>query len=162
GKLPASPGEPACLVLSGGNIDPTLLIRVIRHGLTAAGRYLLLRVALDDRPGELHRLTGVLADLGLNVVDIEHHRSGVHLAVGQGAGPLDGGEDLADPAVGVGDGSLGDLGPGPAGVHPAVGQLEADPAEPGGGVVDAAVAPVPQTDRLLHGHVVDHRVEAVV
>jgi threonine dehydratase len=83
GKLPAGSGDAACLVLSGGNIDPTLLIRVIRHGLTAAGRYLLLRVALDDRPGELHRLTGVLADLGLNVVDIEHHRSGVHLAVGE-------------------------------------------------------------------------------
>ena len=83
GKLPADPTSPACLVLSGGNIDPTLLIRVIRHGLTAAGRYLLLRVALDDRPGELHRLTGILADLGLNVIDIEHHRSGVHLAVGE-------------------------------------------------------------------------------
>jgi threonine dehydratase len=73
--------DPACLVLSGGNIDPTLLIRVIRHGLTAAGRYLLLRITLHDRPGELHRLTGVLAGLGLNVVDIEHHRSGVHPAV---------------------------------------------------------------------------------
>ena len=82
GKLPPS-DEPACLVLSGGNIDPTLLIRVIRHGLTAAGRYLLLRITLADRPGELHRLTGVLAELGLNVVDIEHHRSGVHLAVGE-------------------------------------------------------------------------------
>ena len=81
GKLPDGNGEAACLLLSGGNIDPTLLIRVIRHGLTAAGRYLLLRVALHDRPGELHRLTGVLAGLGLNVVDIEHHRSGVHLAV---------------------------------------------------------------------------------
>jgi threonine dehydratase len=81
GKLPDAGGEAACLLLSGGNIDPTLLIRVIRHGLTAAGRYLLLRVALHDRPGELHRLTGVLAGLGLNVVDIEHHRSGVHLAV---------------------------------------------------------------------------------
>ena len=81
GKLPADDGEPACLLLSGGNIDPTLLIRVIRHGLTAVGRYLILRVALHDRPGELHRLTGVLAGLGLNVVDIEHHRSGVHLAV---------------------------------------------------------------------------------
>ena len=79
-KLPDDGGA-ACLLLSGGNIDPTLLIRVIRHGLTAAGRYLLLRVALHDRPGELHRLTGVLADLGLNVVDIEHHRSGVHLPV---------------------------------------------------------------------------------
>ncbi|HEY4408822.1 MAG TPA: threonine ammonia-lyase [Acidimicrobiia bacterium] len=80
GKLPPS-DDPACLVLSGGNIDPTLLMRVIRHGLTAAGRYLVLRIALADRPGELHRLTGVLADLGVNVVDIEHHRSGVHLAV---------------------------------------------------------------------------------
>ena len=80
GKLPDG-DETVCLVLSGGNIDPTLLIRVIRHGLTAAGRYLILRVALHDRPGELHRLTGLLADLGLNVVDIEHHRSGVHLAV---------------------------------------------------------------------------------
>ena len=81
GKLPDSDGDAACLVLSGGNIDPTLLIRVIRHGLTAAGRYLILRIALHDQPGELHRLTGVLAELGLNVVDIEHHRSGVHLAV---------------------------------------------------------------------------------
>jgi len=81
GKLPGDEGEAACLLLSGGNIDPTLLIRVIRHGLTAAGRYLVLRVALHDRPGELHRLTGVLAGLGLNVVDIEHHRSGIHLAV---------------------------------------------------------------------------------
>ena len=81
GKLPADDGEAACLLLSGGNIDPTLLIRVIRHGLTAAGRYLILRVNLHDRPGELHRLTGELAGLGLNVVDIEHHRSGVHLAV---------------------------------------------------------------------------------
>jgi threonine dehydratase len=83
GKLPHAPGEPVGLVLSGGNIDPTLLIRVIRHGLTAAGRYLVLRIALADRPGELHRLTGVLAGLGLNVVDIEHHRSGVNVAVGE-------------------------------------------------------------------------------
>jgi threonine dehydratase len=81
GKLGDSDGDAACLLLSGGNIDPTLLIRVIRHGLTAAGRYLLLLVLLQDRPGELHRLTGLLADLGLNVVDIEHHRSGVRLAV---------------------------------------------------------------------------------
>jgi threonine dehydratase len=72
------PGEgTACLVLSGGNVDPTLLMRVISHGLSAAGRYLLLRIILHDRPGELHRLLGVLAGLGLNVVDVEHHRSGL-------------------------------------------------------------------------------------
>ena len=80
-KLPDDDGGAACLLLSGANIDPTLLIRVIRHGLSAAGRYLILRIALQDRPGELHRLTGVMAGLGLNVVDIEHHRSGVHVAV---------------------------------------------------------------------------------
>ena len=71
----------ACLVLSGGNVDPTLLMRVIGHGLSAAGRYLLLRITLHDRPGELHRLLGVLAGLGLNVIDVEHHRSGLDLPV---------------------------------------------------------------------------------
>ncbi|MGH9040373.1 MAG: threonine ammonia-lyase [Acidimicrobiia bacterium] len=83
GRLPGGSSAPTCLVLSGGNVDPTLLIRVIRHGLSAAGRYLLLRIALHDRPGELHRLTGILAELGLNVVDVEHHRSGVNLPVGE-------------------------------------------------------------------------------
>jgi threonine dehydratase len=80
GRL-GSAEDPACLVLSGGNVDPTLLMRVIRHGLSAAGRYLLLSVALHDRPGELHRLVGVLAGLGLNVVDVEHHRTGIDLPV---------------------------------------------------------------------------------
>jgi threonine dehydratase len=80
-RLGGPADQPACLVLSGGNVDPTLLVRVIRHGLSAAGRYLLLRINLHDRPGELHRLLGVLADLGLNVVDVEHHRSGVDVPV---------------------------------------------------------------------------------
>lgn len=79
GRVPDPGGEPTCLVLSGGNVDPTLLVRVIRHGLTAAGRYLVLGVALHDRPGELHRLTGALAEMGLNVLGVEHHRSGVDL-----------------------------------------------------------------------------------
>lgn len=72
-----------CLVLSGGNIDPTLLMRVIRHGLSAAGRYLLVHIALPDRPGELHRLSGTLARLGLNVLDVEHHRAGPDLAINE-------------------------------------------------------------------------------
>jgi threonine dehydratase len=81
GRLGDPADGPACLVLSGGNVDPTLLMRVIRHGLSAAGRYLLVSVALHDRPGELHRLLGVLAGLGLNVLDVEHHRTGVDLPV---------------------------------------------------------------------------------
>ena len=47
---------PVVAVLSGGNIDPTLLISVMRHGLTLAGRYLVLRTRLPDRPGELIKL----------------------------------------------------------------------------------------------------------
>ena len=46
-------GEDACALLSGGNIDPTLLVSVVRHGLTRAGRYLVLRTRVLDRPGEL-------------------------------------------------------------------------------------------------------------
>jgi threonine dehydratase len=81
GKLGEPSREPLCLVLSGGNVDPTLLIRVIRHGLSAAGRYLLVNVLLHDRPGELHRLLGVLARLGLNVLDVEHRRTGGDLPI---------------------------------------------------------------------------------
>jgi threonine dehydratase len=51
-----------CALLSGGNIDPTLLISVMRHGLTVAGRYLVLRSRLRDRPGELIRFLEVVAD----------------------------------------------------------------------------------------------------
>jgi threonine dehydratase len=81
GKLGGRTTKPACVVLSGGNIDPTLLMRVVRHGLSAAGRYLQLRVMLPDRPGELHRLSGLLAELGLNVIDVEHRRTGRDLSI---------------------------------------------------------------------------------
>jgi threonine dehydratase len=81
GRVTAPPDQPVCLLLSGGNVDPTLLMRVIRHGLSAAGRYLLVRVLLPDRPGELHRLLGVLAGRGLNVVDVDHRRTGIDLPI---------------------------------------------------------------------------------
>jgi threonine dehydratase len=69
--------DPVCVVLSGGNIDPILLSKVIDYGLTAAGRYLRLRVILDDRAGLLATLSKTLSDMGLNVVLIEHHKSGL-------------------------------------------------------------------------------------
>ncbi|MEP7304125.1 MAG: pyridoxal-phosphate dependent enzyme [Acidobacteriota bacterium] len=71
-----------CAVLSGGNIDPTTLISVLRHGLTLAGRYLSMRTRLADRPGELIRLLKILADGRANIVSIEHRREGVTLEVG--------------------------------------------------------------------------------
>lgn len=76
----AGDGPVVCL-LSGGNVDPMLLTGLIEHGLTVAGRYLRLRAVLPDRPGALAHLTSVLADLGLNVTDVEHHRAGITLGV---------------------------------------------------------------------------------
>jgi threonine dehydratase len=67
------------VVLSGGNVDPLLLIKLIDHGLTSAGRYLVLRIVLDDRPGALAALTAAVAKMGLNVLSVEHHRAGVEL-----------------------------------------------------------------------------------
>lgn len=72
---------PVLTVLSGGNVDPILLTRLIEHGLSAAGRYLLLRVVVDDQPGALARLTATVASLGLNVLEVEHHRVGLRLGV---------------------------------------------------------------------------------
>jgi len=72
---------PVVAVLSGGNIDPLVLLRVIRHGMVAAGRYLKMRVMLDDRPGALARLLGELAGLGGNIMHIDHTRTDVGLGL---------------------------------------------------------------------------------
>ncbi len=74
---------PVVAVVSGGNIDPLLLTKVVRHGLVAAGRFLSLRVAIKDRPGNLARLLAVLATTGGNVLDVEHSRTGRGLHVGE-------------------------------------------------------------------------------
>ncbi len=72
---------PVVAILSGGNIDPLLLTRVIGHGLSAAGRYLAMRVTIADRPGALSALLGVVGRAGASVVDIVHSRTGMWLAV---------------------------------------------------------------------------------
>jgi threonine dehydratase len=71
------PGEfepPVVAVLSGGNIDPLLLSKLLRHGLTAAGRYLAFRCRLPDQPGSLAGLLGAVAGLGANVLEVSHER----------------------------------------------------------------------------------------
>jgi threonine dehydratase len=72
---------PVLALLSGGNIDATLLIEVARHGLTQAGRFLVIRTKIDDRPGALSRLLALIADERVNVVAVEHHREGMDLPV---------------------------------------------------------------------------------
>jgi threonine dehydratase len=70
-----------CALLSGGNIDPTLLISVMRHGLTLSGRYLVVRTKISDRPGELLKLLSLVAEERVNVISVEHHREGLELPV---------------------------------------------------------------------------------
>src|SRR5947209_4422464 len=70
---------PVVAVLSGGNIDPVLLLRVLRHGMAAAGRYLSFRLRIPDRPGELALLLHELGASGANVLDVEHLRTGPKL-----------------------------------------------------------------------------------
>jgi threonine dehydratase len=70
-------------VLSGGNIDATLLISVMRHGLAVAGRYLVLRTRVPDRPGELAKLLTLLARERVNVVAVEHQRETAGLPVSE-------------------------------------------------------------------------------
>jgi len=74
---------PAVAILSGGNIDPTVLISVMRHGLTTAGRYLVVRSRLDDRPGELIKLLKLVAQERANVFSDDHHREGMAVPVYQ-------------------------------------------------------------------------------
>jgi threonine dehydratase len=72
---------PAVAVLSGGNIDPLLMLRVLRHGMAAAGRYLQFWVRVPDRPGSLSALLAMLADADANVLEVEHVRTNATLGL---------------------------------------------------------------------------------
>ncbi len=71
---PTAFGTPAVAVLSGGNIDPLLLGKVIRHGMAAAGRYLNLHVTIPDVPGGLAHLLTEVSAAGANVLEVAHER----------------------------------------------------------------------------------------
>ncbi len=73
----------AVVVLSGGNIDPLLMQRVISHGLAASDRYLKLRIMLPDRPGQLARTAELVAEANANVVEVLHTRHGKGLQISQ-------------------------------------------------------------------------------
>ncbi|MFI6688104.1 threonine ammonia-lyase [Streptomyces sp. NPDC050485] len=78
---PESFRGPVVAVLSGGNVDPLLLQRILRHGMSAAGRYLSLRLRLTDRPGALASLLGELSVLDANVLDVSHVRTDPRLGL---------------------------------------------------------------------------------
>ena len=74
-------GKKAVCVVSGGNIDVTILSRVITRGLSMSGRNCQLMIELVDRPGELMRVTQVVANAGGNVTSVRHERSNEGSAV---------------------------------------------------------------------------------
>lgn len=79
GRIPGT--TPACAVLAGGNIDATTFNSVLRYGLTAAGRHLVIRILISDRPGELARIVGILSAEKANIIAIGHHREGRNIGV---------------------------------------------------------------------------------
>jgi threonine dehydratase len=77
----ANPGTTA-VVLSGGNIDPMLMLKVIQRGLSAAGRYLVVRMLLTDRPGSLATISRIIAESDANVTGVDHTRVGGSISMG--------------------------------------------------------------------------------
>jgi threonine dehydratase len=73
---------PVLPLLSGGNIDASLMVQVMRRGLAISGRYLVLRTRVIDRPGELAKLLELLAAERVNVVEVEHQREAAGVPVG--------------------------------------------------------------------------------
>ena len=80
-SAPESFEGPVVAVLSGGNVDPLVLQRTLRHGMAAAGRYLSLRLRLTDRPGALAALLGELSFVDANVLDVSHVRTDPRLGL---------------------------------------------------------------------------------
>lgn len=70
------------VILTGGNVDPMLMLKVIQRGLSAAGRYLVVRILLDDRPGSLATISQIIAESDANVTGVDHNRVGGSISMG--------------------------------------------------------------------------------
>src|SRR5258708_15456455 len=74
-------GKKVLVPLTSGNIDINLVGRFIEHRLSVAGRYFVVHTRLDDRPGELMRLLGIIAEMRINVIDVSYERISSHLPI---------------------------------------------------------------------------------
>ncbi|MFQ4147764.1 threonine ammonia-lyase [Arthrobacter sp. LAPM80] len=80
GKI-ENPGT-TVVILSGGNIDPMLMLKVIQRGLAAAGRFMTVRMMLNDRPGSLATISRIIAENDANVTGVDHTRVGGSISMG--------------------------------------------------------------------------------
>jgi len=83
GKIPVEENERVAGVLCGGNIDVNMISRIIERGLVGDGRMAHLIVKVKDRPGSLSALTGLMAEMGANVLAIHHRRGFADISVGE-------------------------------------------------------------------------------
>ncbi|AUI51723.1 threonine ammonia-lyase [Arthrobacter crystallopoietes] len=83
-----NPGTTA-VILSGGNIDPMLMLKVIQRGLYASGRFMSVRIMLDDRPGSLAQISRIIAESDANVTRVDHTRIGGSISMGDVAITID-------------------------------------------------------------------------
>ncbi len=79
-KLPIANKKTVC-ILSGGNIDVSILSRVITRGLITSGRNAMLLIALEDKPGQLVGVSQIISDCGANVVSVHHEHSDPNMAI---------------------------------------------------------------------------------
>ncbi|MEO6726889.1 MAG: threonine ammonia-lyase [Blastocatellia bacterium] len=82
GKIEGLENKNVAVVISGGNIDPNLLSKIIERGLAKDGRMVRIRAMMRDRPGELARICQHVADVGANILEVEHNRAFSNLEVG--------------------------------------------------------------------------------
>lgn len=81
-KISGIEGKNVAIVISGGNIDPNLLMKIIERGLAKDGRMIRIRTLMRDRPGELVRICQHVAEAGANILDVAHNRAFANLEVG--------------------------------------------------------------------------------
>ena len=72
---------PVAVLLSGGNVDSLLLLRIIRHGMAASGRYMTIKVRVPDSPGNLARILAAVQEVHANIVEVDHNRMDPSLGV---------------------------------------------------------------------------------
>jgi threonine dehydratase len=81
-KIPLQ-GKNVVAILSGGNVDVTLISRIIERGLVESGRFVTFSTVISDKPGQLNKLLRIIADLEANVMSIDHQRMGTNVLPGQ-------------------------------------------------------------------------------
>ena len=99
------------VVLSGGNIDVQTISRVVERGMLVEGRFLMVRVELDDSPGSLARLAALVAELGANIFHVSHDRRNTGVPLGQAEVHLEletrGPEHIGEILAGLSDAGYG-------------------------------------------------------